>query len=86
MLTTRTTPDQLVGMWSMLSEQLGEVPKRLLWDNETGIGGCGRPHALSWVSAARVIDAAHVESAAPLRAAFQQPRTTEDPLRRDLAD
>lgn len=234
MLPTRTTPDLLAGMWSLLSEQLGAVPKRLLWDNETGIGRRGRlaegvagfcgtlatrlvqlkpfdpeskgvvermngfletsflpgrsftspadfnaqldrwlptanerqvrtlrarpvdlleqdraamlalppvappaghrtrirlgrdyfiriagsdysvdptmigrmvdvvadldtvtitadgrmvgTHARSWVSAATVIDAAHVESAARLRAAFQQPRASEDPLRRDLAD
>ena len=49
----------------------------------------GRPvasHARSWVSAATVIEPAHVESAARLRAAFQQPATVEDPLRRDLAD
>ena len=43
-------------------------------------------HARSWTSAATVIDPAHVESAARLRAAFQQPSTIEDPLRRDLAD
>lgn len=234
MIPTRTTPDLLAGMWSLLSEQLGAVPKRLLWDNESGIGRrghladgvagfCGtlaarlvqckpfdpeskgivermngyfetsflpgraftspadfnrqlvgwlpianqrrvrslraRPvdlleqdraamlalppvpptvghatrirlgrdyfvrvagsdysvdpaaigrlvdvvadldtvtvtfdgrligrHARSWVSAATVIDPAHVEAAARLRAAFQQPRSSEDPLHRDLAD
>jgi hypothetical protein len=234
MLPTRTTPDLLGGMWSLLSEQLGAVPKRLLWDNETGIGRRGRladgvagfcgtlatrlvqlkpfdpeskgvveringffetsflpgrsftspadfnaqldqwlpranqrrvrtlrarpvdlleqdraamlalppvappvghrtrirlgrdyfvrvagsdysvdptvigrmvdatadleavtitadgrlvgRHARSWVSAATVIDPAHAESAARLRAAFQQPSSREDPLRRDLAD
>ena len=42
MLPTRTTPDLLAGMWSLLSEQLGAVPKRLLWDNEAGIGRRGR--------------------------------------------
>lgn len=42
MLPSRTTPDLLAGMWSVLSEQLGAVPKRLLWDNETGIGRRGR--------------------------------------------
>lgn len=42
MLPTRTTPDLLAGMWSLLAEQLGAVPKRLLWDNETGIGRRGR--------------------------------------------
>lgn len=42
MIPTRTTPDLLAGMWSLLSEQLGAVPKRLLWDNESGIGRRGR--------------------------------------------
>jgi transposase len=38
MIPTRTTPDLLSGMWSLLSTQLGAVPRRLIWDNETGIG------------------------------------------------
>ena len=38
MIPTRTTGDLLAGMWSLLSDQLGAVPKRLIWDNETGIG------------------------------------------------
>ena len=38
MLPTRTTPDLLAGMWSLLSAQLGAVPHRLIWDNEAGIG------------------------------------------------
>ena len=38
MLPTRTTGDLLAGMWSLLSGQLGAVPKRLIWDNESGIG------------------------------------------------
>ena len=42
MLPTRTTPDLLAGMWLLLSQQLGAVPKRLLWDNESGIGRRGR--------------------------------------------
>ena len=42
MLPSRMTPDLLAGMWSLLSEQLGAVPKRLVWDNETGIGRRGR--------------------------------------------
>jgi len=37
MLPTRTTPDLLGGMWSLLQDA-GAVPTRLLWDNETGIG------------------------------------------------
>ncbi|WP_245631594.1 IS21 family transposase, partial [Curtobacterium ammoniigenes] len=42
MLPSRTTPDLLAGMWSLLSEQVGAIPKRLLWDNEAGIGRHGR--------------------------------------------
>jgi len=38
MLPTRTTGDLLAGMWSLLSGQLGAIPKRLIWDNESGIG------------------------------------------------
>lgn len=38
MVPSRTTPDLLCGMWSLLSDQLGAVPRRLIWDNEAGIG------------------------------------------------
>jgi hypothetical protein len=38
MIPTRTTPDLLAGMWSILSDQLTAVPRRLVWDNEAGIG------------------------------------------------
>lgn len=38
MIPTRTTADLLSGMWSLLSNQLGAIPRRLIWDNETGIG------------------------------------------------
>jgi transposase len=41
MLPTRQTPDLLLGMWSLI-EQLGRVPRRLIWDNEAGIGRPGR--------------------------------------------
>ena len=41
MLPTRKTPDLLLGSWDLLS-QLGRVPRRLLWDNEPGIGR-GKP-------------------------------------------
>lgn len=37
MLPTRKTPDLLLGSWSLLT-QLGRVPRRLIWDNEPGIG------------------------------------------------
>jgi transposase len=42
MLPSRTTGDLLAGMWQLLSEQLGAVPRALLWDNEAGIGRSGR--------------------------------------------
>lgn len=42
MLPSRMTPDLLAGMWSLLSGQLEAVPRRLLWDNEAGIGRRGR--------------------------------------------
>ncbi|MGH3545638.1 MAG: IS21 family transposase [Mycobacteriales bacterium] len=38
MIPSRTTADLLSGMWALLSVQLGAVPRRLIWDNETGIG------------------------------------------------
>lgn len=38
LLPTRTTGDLLAGMWHLLSESLGSVPKTLVWDNEAGIG------------------------------------------------
>ena len=37
MIPTRKTEDLLLGMWQLLTE-LGAVPRRLLWDNESGIG------------------------------------------------
>lgn len=37
MIPTRKTEDLLLGMWNLL-EQLGRVPRRLIWDNEAGIG------------------------------------------------
>lgn len=43
MIPTRTTPDLLLAMW-MLVQVLGRVPRRLIWDNETGIGR-GKRHA-----------------------------------------
>lgn len=42
MVPTRTTADLTAGMWWLLSSQLGAVPRRLLWDNESGIGRRGR--------------------------------------------
>jgi len=37
MIPSRKTPDLLLGSWELLS-QLGRVPRRLIWDNEPGIG------------------------------------------------
>jgi Helix-turn-helix domain of resolvase len=41
MLPTRKTEDLLLGSWELL-RQLGRVPRRLIWDNEAGIGRGGR--------------------------------------------
>jgi hypothetical protein len=43
MIPTRHTADLLLGMW-MLLQLLGRVPRRLIWDNESGIGR-GKGHA-----------------------------------------
>jgi hypothetical protein len=43
MIPTRHTADLLLGMWLLL-QSLGRVPRRLIWDNETGIGR-GKRHA-----------------------------------------
>jgi transposase len=37
MIPTKATEDLLLGMWQLLG-LLGRVPRRLLWDNERGIG------------------------------------------------
>lgn len=37
MIPTKTTEDLLLGTWELL-QRLGRVPRRLLWDNERGIG------------------------------------------------
>lgn len=42
MIPTRKTEDLLLGSWDLL-QQLGAVPRRLIWDNEPGIGR-GRPN------------------------------------------
>jgi len=43
MLPTRKTEDLVLGSWELI-KQLGRVPRRLLWDNEPGIGR-GKRHA-----------------------------------------
>jgi hypothetical protein len=37
MIPTRKTEDLLLGTWELI-QQLGRVPRRLVWDNEPGIG------------------------------------------------
>jgi hypothetical protein len=37
MIPTRKTGDLLLGSWELI-QQLGRVPRRLIWDNEPGIG------------------------------------------------
>lgn len=44
MVPTRQTEDLLLGSWSLI-EGFGRVPRRLIWDGETGIGRRGRPAA-----------------------------------------
>jgi hypothetical protein len=41
MIPTRKTEDLLLGSWELI-RLLGRVPRRLIWDNETGIGRGGR--------------------------------------------
>ena len=41
MLPTRKTEDLLLGSWELI-KQVGRVPRRLIWDNEPGIGRGGR--------------------------------------------
>lgn len=41
MIPTRKTEDLLLGSWELI-QQLGAVPRRLIWDNEPGIGQKGR--------------------------------------------
>ncbi|BBY55791.1 hypothetical protein MKOR_30420 [Mycolicibacillus koreensis] len=48
MIPSRVTGDLLAGMWLLLSQQVGAVPRSLLWDNEAGIGQRGR--LAEWVA------------------------------------
>lgn len=41
MIPTRRTEDLLLGSWELIG-QFGRVPRRLIWDNETGIGRGGK--------------------------------------------
>jgi hypothetical protein len=42
MLPSRSTGDLLAGMWSLTRDWFQAVPKRLIWDNEAGIGRRGK--------------------------------------------
>jgi Integrase core domain len=42
MIPSRITGDLLAGMWQLLSQSVGAVPRTLLWDNESGSGQRGR--------------------------------------------
>ena len=44
MIPSRQAGDILSGMWLLIS-QLGRVPKTLVWDRESAIGGTGRVSA-----------------------------------------
>jgi len=47
MIPTRKTEDLLLGSWALI-RQLGRVPRRLIWDNEPGIGrGSRRAHGVA---------------------------------------
>ncbi len=41
MIPTRRTEDLLLGSWELI-RQLGAVPRRLIWENESGVGQHGR--------------------------------------------
>jgi len=48
MVPTRKTEDLLLGSWELI-QQLGRVPRRLIWDNEPGIGrGQRRAEGVAW--------------------------------------
>jgi transcriptional regulator with XRE-family HTH domain len=42
MLPSRSTGDLLSGTWSLIRDYFQAVPKRLIWDNEAGIGRRGK--------------------------------------------
>ena len=42
MIPSRVTGDLLAGMWQLIADGIGAVPRTLLWDNESGIGQRGR--------------------------------------------
>jgi transposase len=42
MIPSRVTGDLLAGMWQLIADGIGGVPRTLLWDNESGVGQRGR--------------------------------------------
>jgi transposase len=56
MIPTRTAPDLIAGHWVLL-QQLGAVPRELVWDNEPAVGGWyrGRPRLGEEFEAFRVM-------------------------------
>ena len=60
MLPSRTTPDLLGGIWSLILEA-GAVPARLTWDNETGIGREGQAEGRhgQWPNDRRLVCCSH---------------------------
>ena len=42
MIPSRVAGDLLAGMWRLVADGIGAVPRTLLWDNESGIGQRGR--------------------------------------------
>ncbi len=63
MIPTRKTEDLLLGSWELI-QQLGRVPRRLIWDSEPGIGQKGR---LAHGFAALPLIRGTIASEAPLR-------------------
>ena len=81
MLPTRKTEDLLLGSWELI-KQLGRVPRRLIWDNEPGIGR-GRPPRRRCGDVHR--HARHQDCAvAAQRPGVERHRRAAEPVLRDL--
>ena len=78
MIPTRKTPDLLLGTWALL-EQLGRVPRRLIWDNEPGIGRGRLTEPVAVFAGTETL-----KQITHLAAALKAPRITESAAR--LAD
>ena len=81
MIPTRHTADLLLGMW-LLVQSLGRVPRRLIWDNETGIGR-GKRHA-EGVGAFTGTLATTLQRLRPLRPGIEGRHRTQERLLRDV--